>query len=74
MNYSEWIELNTSLVFSLFSQSSDHSFNMVMRLDSPQPIFTFPDLKFVPDEVEDQPVAGIALVRYQSASLSYVFI
>lgn len=41
---------------------------MVMRLDSPQPIFTFPDLKFIPDEVEDQPAAGIALVRHQHPS------
>lgn len=41
---------------------------MVEHLNSPQPVFPVPSVEDVPDTEEDQPVAGIALVRGISRS------
>lgn len=38
-------------------------FQMVARLDSPQPVFAFPSGDEIPDNVEDQTEPGIPLVN-----------
>lgn len=35
---------------------------MVARLDAPQPVYIFPPIETIPDDVEDQPASGLSIV------------